>query len=46
MIENHMMLYSDCDNPFETEHRCKRCCSEEYFDEPHSYKEDDEDADN
>lgn len=32
MIENSMLIFNDCDNPYEDEHSCPLCCNE-YFDE-------------
>lgn len=41
MIENSMVVFRDCDNPWEDEHSCPLCC-DEYFDEADSYKDEDE----
>lgn len=41
MLENSMVVYRDCDNPYE-DHSCELCSPDEFWDEPDSYDDEEE----
>lgn len=39
MIENSMVVFNDCDNPYEEDHLCHLCADDEDFDEDYDEEE-------